>query len=286
MYYYVYGITHKFISKKYIGARKSKVVPEEDIGIKYFSSSHDKNFMLEQKEHPERFLYEVLQEFSSREEAIIYEIELHHRYNVGINKDFYNLSRQTSTGFDRTGLEVKEETREKLRVASKKQKDYFKKNPSDASKMYKENGILISDSWIRRKKDTETYSVYIDKRRDLSSQHQREIRSDPIKLESRRQKLIKNQLDIKNNPERLKEVRYNQSVAQLGKKAGIKHHGARAVIQLELNGDFVKYWPYAGAAEEAVPVKAATIRKCARGINKTSGGYIWLYVDTIKWTVV
>ena len=47
---YVYEIKNKLNGKRYIGSRKCKVEPQNDLGIKYFSSSHNKEFMKEQKE--------------------------------------------------------------------------------------------------------------------------------------------------------------------------------------------------------------------------------------------
>ena len=45
MYYYVYRITNKLLNKHYYGSRGSKIEPKLDLGIKYFSSSTDKNFI-------------------------------------------------------------------------------------------------------------------------------------------------------------------------------------------------------------------------------------------------
>ena len=59
-YHYVYRITNTVENKHYYGVRSSKIIPKDDLGKKYFSSSTDKNFMREQKEHPENFKFIIL----------------------------------------------------------------------------------------------------------------------------------------------------------------------------------------------------------------------------------
>lgn len=56
--------------------------------------------MNEQKEHPENFRYKVLKDFKTRKAALNLECELHHRYKVDTNEEFYNRAMQTSDGFD------------------------------------------------------------------------------------------------------------------------------------------------------------------------------------------
>lgn len=48
-YHYVYRITNTQTKMHYYGCRSSNVEPKLDLGVKYFSSSTDREFMLEQK---------------------------------------------------------------------------------------------------------------------------------------------------------------------------------------------------------------------------------------------
>ncbi len=100
MYNYVYRITNKIENKHYYGCRTSKIEPKLDLGIKYFSSSSDKEFKLDQNENPLNYKYKIIKIFNIRTEAIKLEIKLHKKFNVGINESFYNRARQTSIGFD------------------------------------------------------------------------------------------------------------------------------------------------------------------------------------------
>ena len=120
-HHYVYRITNTQENKHYYGVRSSKVEPKLDLGIKYFSSSTDKEFIQEQQGNKSIFKYKIVKQFDSREEAINLEIKLHNKFNVGKNNNFYNASKQTSTGFDRGGISFKhsEETKLKIGLAHK-----------------------------------------------------------------------------------------------------------------------------------------------------------------------
>lgn len=120
MNHYTYKITNVKTNKSYIGVRTSKELPFEDIGIKYFSSSTDKDFISEQKNYPENFIYEVINTFDNRTDALMDEVRLHDIYDVCKNPQFYNLSKQTSNGMDFTGGNHSEESKLKIGEASKK----------------------------------------------------------------------------------------------------------------------------------------------------------------------
>lgn len=105
-YHYVYRITNTKEQKHYYGVRSSKIEPKLDLGIKYFSSSRDKEFMNEQKENKSIFKYKVIKIFETRKEAVKLEIKLHSKFDVGLNESFYNKAKQTSTGFDTSGISV------------------------------------------------------------------------------------------------------------------------------------------------------------------------------------
>ena len=51
-YHYLYRITNLVENKYYYGIRTSRnTLPQDDLGVKYFSSSTDKTFISNQKEH-------------------------------------------------------------------------------------------------------------------------------------------------------------------------------------------------------------------------------------------
>ena len=63
MFHYVYRITNKKENKHYYGVRSSKVEPKLDLGVKYFSSSTDKEFINEQKINNYLFKYKIIKQF-------------------------------------------------------------------------------------------------------------------------------------------------------------------------------------------------------------------------------
>lgn len=119
MFHYVYRIKNLELNMHYYGVRSSKIEPQEDIGIFYFSSSSNKDFLFEQKLFPEKFKYKIVKIFENRTDAVEFEIKLHNKFNVGVNEMFYNRSKQTSVGWDMTGTRASEESKMKMSESSK-----------------------------------------------------------------------------------------------------------------------------------------------------------------------
>jgi len=107
-YTYLIVNIYSYFQQKYLGTRSTDLEPLDDLGVKYFTSSSIKEFIQEQKEHPERFEYYILGVFDTREEAVQLEVYLHALYNVKSNPDYYNKANQTSTGFDTAGTTYKQ----------------------------------------------------------------------------------------------------------------------------------------------------------------------------------
>ena len=118
-YHCTYWITNTKLHKHYIGVHTSKIPPIHDLGIKYFSSSLDKEFKKDQKDNPQDYEYKIIGLFHTREEALLNEIEFHETYDVGKNPRFYNKCKSTSTGFDRSGTTQTEKTKAKMSEAQK-----------------------------------------------------------------------------------------------------------------------------------------------------------------------
>lgn len=119
LYHYVYRITNTVKCKHYYGKRSSKIEPGLDLGIKYFSSSLDSDFKLDQKTNPQNYKYKIVSIHASASSALAKEVKLHNKFNVGINQKFYNKVKQTSTKFDCTGIVFSEEHKTKISIANK-----------------------------------------------------------------------------------------------------------------------------------------------------------------------
>lgn len=120
-YHYVYRITNTKLRKHYYGTRTSNVEPAKDLGVKYFSSSSDKEFRNDQKNNTQDYKYVIVSVFNSRQEALELEIKLHNKFNVGMNKSFYNRANQSSLKYDTTGttFNLSKEAKNKISKALK-----------------------------------------------------------------------------------------------------------------------------------------------------------------------
>ncbi len=85
--HYVYYSYEEF-GRGYIGCRTCECLPEND---DYLGSYHDKTF------NPSNKI--ILETFSTREEALQAEVDLHKFYQVDKNPHFANKARQKTTGF-------------------------------------------------------------------------------------------------------------------------------------------------------------------------------------------
>jgi len=73
----------------------------EIVDDNYYSSS--KSIKKTIKECGNFFKKTILKEFKTREEALLYEVLLHNKFNVDLNGEFYNIVKQTSSKFDTSG---------------------------------------------------------------------------------------------------------------------------------------------------------------------------------------
>ena len=133
MFHYVYRISNITLNKHYYGSRTSEQEPNRDLGVIYFSSSSDKNFINDQKKNSEKYTYKVICVCKTRSKAIDLEIKLHNKFDVGVSNNFYNKAKQSSNSFDTSG-------RTQIRIDDKvvqiNSSDYDKENHVHINKNY------------------------------------------------------------------------------------------------------------------------------------------------------
>lgn len=142
-HFYVY-YSYEEYGKGYIGSRVSKLPPHEDIN--YFGSFSDKNFKPTQKI--------ILEVFSTKEEALDAERNLHKFYDVKNNSHFANRSNLTTTCFSPP------QGKQKFRITDKSFKSSFiqsVKNNTSIRKVAMELGMGLNGStyesikrWIKK----------------------------------------------------------------------------------------------------------------------------------------
>ena len=144
-YHYVYRIKNIKENKHYYGSRTSINVPKEDLGVIYYSSSSDKDFINDQKINKENYKYIIVRCFNNRKDSILFEMYLHNKFDVAKNEKFYNKSHQTSTGF-LYGMLGKKQPKKTRNIAAIKAAETMNK--------IKENGLTIRQTAILKKVNT------------------------------------------------------------------------------------------------------------------------------------
>lgn len=171
-YHYVYRITNVKLNKHYYGVRSSLDLPHKDLGIKYFSSSTDLEFINDQKINPIHYKYIIVSTFNSREEALLFEIKLHAKFDVAKNSNFYNKSKQTSKSWDTSGTFHSSETKHKMKMWHSTRKPMSDEQKIKISKS--NTGKKLSKEHIDKLKEAKK-NISEDTRKKLSESHRGQI---------------------------------------------------------------------------------------------------------------
>lgn len=115
--HYVYLLQSKVSDMNYIGVRTCKCKIGDD---PYMGSS--RHMTQEDKSSCNKI---ILKRFSTRKEAVAYEVELHGLFDVARNPQFWNKAKQTVTGFD-TGGRILTDDAERLRRSNSQKERYAK----------------------------------------------------------------------------------------------------------------------------------------------------------------
>ena len=75
------------------------------------------------------------------------------------------------------------------------------------------------------------------------------------------------------------ENHYHAVLIGANKNYGANSYKARAVIQLDKEGNFIKKWECINDAVRDLGIHEANIVKCCNGKRKTTGGFAWKYEE-------
>ena len=178
--HYVYRITNKIENKHYYGVRSSTIKPEEDIGIKYFSSSTDKNFIRDQKENPDNYKYKVLKIFPTRKDAEFFETILHEKFSVQTNESFYNKAKNTLMGFSVEGRKQSDEHKAKITVSKIGKVNFKNIITGETGRIDKElfdidDNLITLNKGVTRTEETKQKLSKAKKGTKLSEEHKKNI---------------------------------------------------------------------------------------------------------------
>lgn len=144
MHHYTYLIQHKTKNLRYIGVRSCKCLPSEDTS--YWSSS-----VHLPKDVQSTHSKIILAIHPTRKAALKHEILLHKLNEVNTNSCYYNKAKQTSVGFDTTGITLTftEEHKQKISATlkGKPKTTEHRKNCSIAQKR-----LVNSEGYINPRK--------------------------------------------------------------------------------------------------------------------------------------
>jgi len=242
MFHYTYEIIEISSQKKYLGVRSSKLEPELDLGISYFSSSTDKEFIENQLKYPLNFLYNVLGIFDNRREAIEHEILLHKAYSVDHNKLYFNKINQNSLDFTCAAGSGHFRARKILQCSSMdtiilKEWDFIEEA---ATSLNIKSSDITGCARLRHNKAGGYIWFY----------------KEDYTLE-----------------EHIKRIKIPD------KRKSNLHYKARSIIQLSLDGKILKEWDCLSDAARKLNITPCQIKDACKGKQKTCHGFKWRYKD-------
>ncbi len=84
-----------------------------------------------------------------------------------------------------------------------------------------------------------------------------------------------------NNPLTRKHMSENNASTMLG-KLGVEHPKSVSIVQLTLDGQFIRRWSAVSEAERELGIHHSSISDCCRGRYKSAGGYKWVYAKDYR----
>ena len=230
--------------KVYIGiTRKSPVARWRKDGSGYKTSPHFYSAI--EKYGWENFIHEILETNLSKEEACAEEKRLIQEYGSFDRKFGYN-----STFGGDEGLKITPEIRKKISESNKR----FYASPQARERISKaRTGCKHTEEAKRKMSAAKRGTHYVmteERRQNISKGQRKRLDNDPL---------------------------YRENRAQIWANIGRSH--AKKVSQYSANGEFIRTYESAHAAQRNTGIKNGNISKCCNGKAKSAGGYIWRYAS-------
>lgn len=223
--------------------------------------------------------------------SIMYSGEGNPFYGQHHTQETKNLLREK-----RTGTKVSEETRQKLSKINKKRME----DPENRAACGKPH----TDEWkenMSKRMSRENHPMYGKHLSDETKKKIGDAHRGTQVSESTKQKL-RDAMSGKNNPmygkQHTQETKDKISKANRGRKMsedtlqkirdskpkGADSPLAKAVVQFDKNGNFIREWPYIQLAAQELNIVSSHISGCCKNKKgrKTAGGFIWKYKSDVE----
>ena len=265
----IYMYTNKINGKRYIGLTKDFYRRHKE-HIRYNTQLIDKAI---DKYGIENFDVVILKENLTSEEMNYWECYYINFYNTLANDgQGYNLA---DGGYGnpyegKTEEEIKEIGRKISETKLKNGDSKGNKNPMYGKHHTEETKRKISEAGTGRIVSDETKQKISDTLKGDGCYWYGKTLTNEHKQKLRKAKL---------NKPLAEEHKKHISESGKGKRVGINNHQATKVAQYDKEGNLIKVWDYIKQASDELGINRVAIGNCCRGKSKTSGGFVWKYID-------
>lgn len=238
--YLIYMHTNKINGKKYIGQTSLDPDVRWKNGLGYAGSPHFYNAI--NKYGWDNFEHEIIKDSLSLNEANKLEKEFIKKYNTTDPNFGYNIMPGGKNS------PMPDEVREKI---SKSKMGH--EVTAEARKKISENHADFSG------KNNPRYGVHLSEetRAKISANNKSWMMKGIKRSEETKRKMRENHADF----------------------SGANHPQARAVVQLDLDGNYIATFPTAKEAAKSICQRGPNITICCQNHHRTAGGYMWRYAD-------
>jgi hypothetical protein len=284
--HYVYKITDPVTGQFYYGSRSCECNPNDDvyIGSPYTWKPEDKS----------RLVKEIIKsDFNTRDDAMQYESDIIGRYiNDPLNENYHIPSK----GFHVNGrVSVKDKYGNTFSVSVDDERFLSGelKHITHGNDNYFHGKVTVRDG------NNNTFQVELDNPRYINGElkHNWEGRYHTDKTkeimsknngrpwlgkslsDEHRKKISESMMGKRGHNTGNKhslETRIKMSEANRGKL----NRMAKPVLQFSLDGEFIQRWDYINQAVHKLNIK--NITSCCKGRQKTAGGYVWKYENSLS----
>lgn len=286
--YCVYVHTNIANGKKYVGQTKQSTHTRWREGKGYTGSPYF--YRAIRKYGWNSFLHEVIASHLTKKEADIFEILLIAKLDTTNSDKGYNM---TSGG---EGSIPNEETRRKMSEAVMGEKNHnYGKHPTQETLQKLSEAHSGENSWwmgkhhseetkqkLREKKIGKKFSEEEKKKMSESRKGEKHWNYGKHWSDEVKHKISESNKGHKNSPEarrKISEHSKGRKHSQESKNKIRSKKTGHAVLQFDSDGNFIKQWNCTKQAAKELHLSPSNIRSVCLGIYKTSGGFIWKYVD-------
>ncbi len=263
--HYVYRVTNLISNTHYYGSKTDNLEPT--IGVRYFTSSNNREFRKDFKENIKNYKVKIIRFFNNKADKIIFESYLHHHFGVKSHKRFLNLMNQLPWGCDNTGFKYSEKSKRLMSSLATERELKINGDSELREKRRKKQQL----GFEKFRKNTDKFNEWLEQHSVSATNLQLEIKSNP-------ERNIKRSLNMKKAQAKFKLDPIRSAI----KSRKLIESKSKAVVQLDKNNHYVSSFASQKIASNLMNYPTASgISRCVNGKQDYYKGHMWIRISNL-----